>query len=104
MANVILSNPDNLNRILETWFIQNVLFDGAPYCLDLNGAQISNPQIIYMEIGDFDLDLISQINHWKLTQIQYNMYEPCEPNHTRGIICNIKPSAIYKIIIFLISK
>jgi hypothetical protein len=73
MPNIILSNPDTLNRTLETWFIQNILFDGAPYCLDLNGEQISNPQTIYMEMGIFDLDLINQIKSSKSKKILYHV-------------------------------
>ena len=72
MANIILSNPGALNKILETWFIQNVLFDGAPYYLDLHGEEASNAQIIYMEIGDFDHDLIRQIKKSKTKMILYH--------------------------------
>jgi hypothetical protein len=54
----ILSNPDSLNGALETWFIQNKLFNGAPYALGIDLANTKNNLVIYLELGEINLDLI----------------------------------------------
>jgi hypothetical protein len=69
----ILSNPDSLNGALETWFIQNNLFDGAPYALGIDLANTKNTKLIYLELGEVNLDLIRAIKSCGNSMILYHM-------------------------------
>lgn len=44
----IVSTPDSLNGALETWFVQNELFQGAPYSLGVDPAHIGKYPVIYL--------------------------------------------------------
>ena len=69
----ILSNPDSLNGALETWFIQNNLFEGAPYALGIDLANTKNIKVIYLELGEVNIDLIRAIKSTGNTVILYHM-------------------------------
>jgi hypothetical protein len=69
----ILSNPDSLNGALETWFIQNKLFNGAPYALGIDLANTKNTLVIYLELGEVNLDLIRTIKSSGNNVILYHM-------------------------------
>lgn len=69
----ILSNPDSLNGALETWFIQNKLFNGAPYALGIDLANTKNTLVIYLELGEINLDLIRAIRSSGNNVILYHM-------------------------------
>jgi len=69
----ILSNPDSLNGALETWFIQNNLFDGAPYALGIDLTNTKNTKVIYLELGEVNLDLIRAIKSSGNRVILYHM-------------------------------
>jgi hypothetical protein len=69
----ILSNPDSLNGALETWFIQNKLFNGAPYALGIDLANTKNSLVIYLELGEVNLDLIRAIKSSGNNVILYHM-------------------------------
>jgi hypothetical protein len=69
----ILSNPDSLNGALETWFIQNNLFNGAPYALGIDLANTKNALVIYLELGEVNLDLIHAIKSSGSNVILYHM-------------------------------
>ena len=69
----ILSNPDSLNAALETWFIQNNLFNGAPYTLGIDLANTKNTLVIYLELGEINLDLIRAIKSLGNNVILYHM-------------------------------
>jgi hypothetical protein len=69
----ILSNPDSLNGALETWFIQNNLFNGAPYALGIDLANTKNTLVIYLELGEVNLDLIRTIKSSGNNVILYHM-------------------------------
>ena len=69
----ILSNPDSLNGALETWFIQNNMFDGAPYALGIDLANTKNAKVIYLELGEINLDLIRAIKSSGNNVILYHM-------------------------------
>lgn len=57
----IISSPDSLNAALETWFIQNKLFGGAPYSLGINQDILGESPIIYLELGSINVDLIRYV-------------------------------------------
>lgn len=57
----IISTPDSLNGALETWFIQNDLFGGAPYALGFDLNKIKATTVVYLELGQINLDLIRHL-------------------------------------------
>ena len=69
----IISTPDSLNGALETWFIQNNLFGGVPYSLVINPEIIQNLPVIYLELYQINLDLISHIKSLGNKVILYHM-------------------------------
>lgn len=74
MSNLqIISTPDSLNAALETWFIQNDLFRGAPYSLGLNSAQLSDSAIVYLELNQINTDLIRHIKSLGNKVVLYHM-------------------------------
>lgn len=69
----IISSPDSLNGALETWFVQNNLFSGAPYSLCINPAQLGDKPAIYLELNQINLDLIRHIKSSGNKVILYHM-------------------------------
>ena len=69
----ILSNPDSLNGALETWFIQNNLFNGAPYALGIDLVNATDTTVIYLELGEVNIDLIRAIKSSGNNVILYHM-------------------------------
>lgn len=57
----IISSSDSLNDALETWFIQNDLFGGAPYSLGVNPALMGDLAIVYLELNQINVDLIRHV-------------------------------------------
>ncbi len=55
----IISTPQTLNAIQESGFIQNILFNGAPYSTELNPAKFSDSILIYLELFEINLDFIT---------------------------------------------
>lgn len=74
MSNLqIISTPDSLNAALETWFVQNNLFSGAPYSLGVNPTQLGNSAIIYLELNQINIDLIRSIKSLGNKVVLYHM-------------------------------
>ncbi|ANI98750.1 hypothetical protein A8O14_00720 [Polynucleobacter wuianus] len=74
MRNIqIISTPDTLNSALETWFIQNDLFAGAPYSLGLNPALLGDSAIVYLELNQINVDLIRHIKSLGNKVVLYHM-------------------------------
>jgi len=70
----IISTPDSLNGALETWFIQNDLFGGAPYALGINSELLSNSAItVYLELNEINIELISHIKSLGNKVVLYHM-------------------------------
>ena len=69
----IISTPDTLNNILETWFIQNELFAGAPYALGFDPIKIKASTVIYLELVQINLDLIRHIRSLGKKVVLYHM-------------------------------
>ena len=57
----IISTPDSLNSALETWFIHNELFGGAPYSLGVNPAELGDAPVVYLELNQINVALIRHI-------------------------------------------
>ena len=60
MVEQILSTPETLNLALETWFIQDTLFGGAPFSLNLGGKMIGSP-VVYLEFKNINLDFVRHV-------------------------------------------
>ncbi len=74
MSNLqIISTPDSLNSALETWFIQNELFGGAPYSLSVNPAEMGDAAIVYLELNQINVALIRHIKSLGNKVILYHM-------------------------------
>ena len=69
----IISTPDSLNAALETWFIQNELFSGAPYSLGVNPGQLGDSAVVYLELNQINIDLIHHIKALGNKVILYHM-------------------------------
>jgi Exostosin family len=69
----IISTPDSLNAALETWFIQNELFSGAPYSLGVNSGQLGDSAIVYLELNQINIDLIRHIKSLGNKVVLYHM-------------------------------
>ena len=74
MSNLhIISTPDSLNGALETWFIQNNLFGGAPYSLGVNPDALGDSVVIYLELHQINIDLIKHIKSLGNKVVLYHM-------------------------------
>jgi hypothetical protein len=74
MSNLqIISTPDSLNGALETWFVQNDLFGGAPYSLGLNPDLLGDSTVVYLELNQINLDLVRHIKSLGNKVVLYHM-------------------------------
>ena len=69
----IISSPDSLNGALETWFIQNDLFGGAPFSLGINPSQLTKLPAVYLELNQINTDLIRNIKSFGNKVVLYHM-------------------------------
>lgn len=69
----IISTPDSLNGALETWFIQNDLFGGAPYSLGVDPAQLGDSPVVYLELNQINVELIRYIKSLGNKVVLYHM-------------------------------
>ncbi len=69
----IISSPDSLNGALETWFIQNNLFAGAPYSFGVNPSQLNCSTVVYLELNQVNVDLIRHIKSFGNKVVLYHM-------------------------------
>lgn len=69
----IISSPDSLNGALETWFVQNELFGGAPYTFGVNPSQLDCSVVAYLELNQINVDLIRQIKSFGKKVVLYHM-------------------------------
>ena len=69
----IISTPDSLNAALETWFIQNDLFGGAPFSFFVNPVQLDDSAAVYLELNQINVDLIRHIKSLGNKVVLYHM-------------------------------
>ena len=69
----IISTPDSLNTALETWFIQNELFGGAPYSLSVDPNRLKDSAVVYLELNQVNIDLIRHLKSLGNKVILYHM-------------------------------
>jgi len=70
---LIISSPDSLNGALETWFIQNNLFGGAPYALGVNPELLGDSAVVYLELNQINIDLIRYVKSFGNKVVLYHM-------------------------------
>ena len=74
MSNLqIISTPDSLNIALETWFIQNDLFGGAPFNFGVNPDQLGDSVIVYLELHQINVELIRHVKSLGNKVVLYHM-------------------------------
>ncbi|OIN02307.1 hypothetical protein A9235_00985 [Polynucleobacter sp. MWH-Tro8-2-5-gr] len=69
----IISTPDSLNAALETWFVQNELFGGAPYILGVDPEKLKDSAVVYLELNQINVDLIRHLKSLGNKVILYHM-------------------------------
>lgn len=69
----IIATPDTLNGALETWFIQNVVFQGLPYSLNFQPQKVESSTVIYLELYQLNLEFISQVRDLGKKLVLYHM-------------------------------
>ena len=69
----IISTPDSLDGALETWFISNVLFSGAPYSLGFHSENLNPTHVVYLELVEINIDLIRHLKSLGKKVILYHM-------------------------------
>jgi hypothetical protein len=69
----IISSPKTLNAILESGFVQNVLFQGAPYSTEFDPKKSTGSTIIYLELYEINLELIKAIKAAGKNLVLYHM-------------------------------
>lgn len=76
----IFVNPNDLNRLLESWFVQNIIFNGAPFSLFKPFPHFSNVGV-YLALGDLDLNFLDDIKGKSRKLVLYHMGdERCQIN------------------------
>lgn len=69
----IVSTPNTLNAALEIWFVQNNIFAGAPYSFNISPNEFGNLPVVYLELGEINIDLIRNIKSLGNKIILYHM-------------------------------
>lgn len=69
----IISSPKTLNAILESGFIQNTLFSGAPYSTQFNPKKLTGQVVVYLELYEIDHECIKQIQASGKKVVLYHM-------------------------------
>ena len=69
----IISSPKTLNAILESGFVQNLLFQGAPYSTEFDPKKSTGNVVVYLELYEINLDLINKIKATGKKVILYHM-------------------------------
>jgi len=60
MVKQIVTTPDTLQQILESWFVRNVLLDGAPYAMGYGANPLRNSTVAHLDLIAVNADLIRQ--------------------------------------------
>jgi hypothetical protein len=69
----IISSPKTLNAILESGFIQNILFNGAPYSTEFDPSRMNGELVVYLELYEIDTQLIERIKASGKKVVLYHM-------------------------------
>jgi hypothetical protein len=69
----ILASTKTINAALETWFIQNVIFGGAPYSLGCYPDYAFDNVAIYVELYEIDTSIIRRLKSLGKKVVLYHM-------------------------------
>ena len=72
MVHTIIAASNVLHNALEVWFIQNVIFGGAPITLDLHASGITGKTVAYLDY-DFDTHIINTLKNNRNHVILYHL-------------------------------
>ncbi|MEN9862335.1 MAG: hypothetical protein RLZZ601_99 [Pseudomonadota bacterium] len=69
----IISSLKSLDGAQESWFIQNVLFQGAPYSTEFDPSKSTSSTVVYLELYEINLDLINSMKAAGKKVVLYHM-------------------------------
>lgn len=69
----IIASPDSLNAALETWFVQNTVFCGTPFSLNVNSTQVRESTVVYLELNQISMLVIEHLKSLGNKVILYHM-------------------------------
>ena len=69
----IVANTSDLNNAHETWFLQNVLFSGAPINIGFNPGLYFETTVIYLEMNKLSTELIEILKKQNNKIVLYHM-------------------------------
>ena len=69
----IISSPKTLNAILESGFIQNILFQGASYSTQFDPNKSLDTVVVYLELFRINLELIREMKAAGKKVVLYHM-------------------------------
>ena len=69
----IIANASDLNNAQETWFLQNVLFSGAPMNIGFNPGLYFETTVIYLEMNKLSVELIDVLKKQNNKIVLYHM-------------------------------
>ena len=69
----IISSPKTLNAILESGFIQNILFQGASYSTQFDPNKSLDTVVVYLELYRINLELIKEMKAAGKKVVLYHM-------------------------------
>ncbi|WP_353432646.1 exostosin family protein [Polynucleobacter sp. MWH-UH23A] len=73
MNTPILVSPNTINAALETWFIQNIVFEGAPYFPGGYPNLLIDELAIYVELYEIDTSIIRRLKSLGKKVVLYHM-------------------------------
>jgi len=82
----IISSPKTLDAILESGFIQNTLFGGAPYSTQFDPQKCIGHIVVYVELYEIDLELIHKIKAAGNKVVLYHMGDELADKNTGAYI------------------
>lgn len=69
----IVSSLKSLDGAQESWFIQNILFQGIPYSTQFDPEKSDGPVVVYLELYEIDQELINKIKASGKKVVLYHM-------------------------------
>lgn len=69
----IISSLKSLDGAQESWFIQNILFQGTPYSTEFDPIKSASNTVVYLELFEIDLGLINNMKAAGKKVVLYHM-------------------------------
>jgi len=80
----IISSLKSLDGAQESWFIQNILFQGAPYSTQFDPEKCDSPVVVYLELYEIDQELINKIKASGKKVVLYHMGDELADKNIRA--------------------